>query len=78
MARGSGSGTREKKCVFCVDNIQDIDYTDVAKMRRFLTERGKILSHRITGTCAAHQRQLSKRVKTCRQAGLIPYVISGN
>lgn len=73
-----GSRTREKKCVFCVDNVSDIDYTDVVKMRRFLSERGKILPHRITGTCAEHQRKLSKRVKTCRQAGLIPYIITNS
>ncbi len=71
------SRSRKKLCNFCADNIQNIDFTDSGKMRRYLTERGKILPRRITGTCANHQRLLAKRVKTSRQAGLIPYVIAG-
>jgi small subunit ribosomal protein S18 len=68
---------RRKICNFCVDNIKNIDFTDANKMRRYLTERGKVLPRRITGTCAKHQRLLAVRVKTSRQAGLIPYVIAG-
>lgn len=71
------SRTRKKICNFCADNVKNIDFTEAAKMRRYLTERGKILPRRITGTCAKHQRLLAVRVKTSRQAGLIPYVISG-
>ncbi len=71
------SRTRKKVCNFCADNVVNIDFTEANKMRRYLTERGKILPRRITGTCAAHQRMLASRVKTSRQAGLIPYVISG-
>jgi small subunit ribosomal protein S18 len=69
--------TRKKICNFCADNVKNIDFMDANKMRRYLTERGKILPRRITGTCALHQRMLAVRVKTSRQAGLIPYVIAG-
>lgn len=71
------SRTRKKICNFCADNVIDIDFTDANKMKRYLTERGKILPRRITGTCAKHQRKLATRVKTARQAGLIPYIITG-
>ncbi len=70
------SRNRKKICNFCADQIENIDFMDAGKMRRYLTERGKILPRRITGTCAKHQRMLAKRVKTSRQAGLIPYVIA--
>lgn len=70
------SRSRKKVCNFCADNIKNIDFTDANRMRRYLTERGKILPKRITGTCAPHQRMLAKRIKTSRQAGLIPYVIA--
>ena len=50
---------RRKVCSFCVDKVEEIDYKDVAKLRKFITERGKILPRRITGTCAKHQRQLT-------------------
>lgn len=76
MAHDS-SRTRKKICNFCADNVKNIDFTDSGKMRRYLTERGKILPRRITGTCAKHQRMLCVRVKTSRQAGLIPYIIAG-
>lgn len=75
--RPDSNRNRKKICNFCADDIQNIDFTDVVKMRRYLTERGKILPRRITGTCAKHQRLLCCRVKTSRQAGLIPYVIAG-
>ena len=52
---------RKKVCAFCVDKVTSIDYKDTAKLRRYLSERGKILPRRTTGTCAAHQRQLTDR-----------------
>lgn len=55
MRRDRGRKPRRKVCVFCADHIDQIDYKDVAKLRRFTTERGKILPRRISGTCAAHQ-----------------------
>ena len=65
---------RRKVCSFCVDKITQIDYKDTAKLRRFLSERGKNLPLRTTGTCAAHQRQLSTAIKRARQIALLPYV----
>lgn len=65
---------RRKVCSFCVDKITTIDYKDAAKLRRFLSERGKILPRRTTGTCAAHQRQLTTAIKRARHVALLPYV----
>ena len=65
---------RRKVCSFCVDKITMIDYKDTAKLRRFLSERGKILPRRTTGTCAMHQRQLTEAIKRARQIALLPYV----
>ena len=65
---------RRKVCAFCVDKAQYIDYKDVAKLRRFLSERSKILPRRTTGTCAMHQRQLTEAIKRARQIALLPYV----
>ncbi len=65
---------RRKVCSFCVDKISAIDYKDAAKLRRFLSERGKILPRRTTGTCAAHQRQLTTAIKRARHVALLPYV----
>ena len=69
-----GRKGRRKVCSFCVDKITQIDYKDTAKLRRFLSERGKILPRRTTGTCAAHQRQLTTAIKRARQIALLPYV----
>ena len=65
---------RRKVCTFCVDKVTVIDYKDTAKLRRFLSERGKILPRRTTGTCAAHQRNLTTAIKRARQIALLPYV----
>ena len=65
---------RKKVCQFCVDKMTHIDYEDTAKLRRYLSERGKILPRRTTGTCAAHQRQLTVAIKRARQIALLPYV----
>lgn len=65
---------RRKVCSFCVDKITTIDYKDTAKLRRYLSERGKILPRRTTGTCAMHQRQLTEAIKRARQVALLPYV----
>ncbi len=65
---------RRKVCSFCVDKIAHIDYKDTAKLRRHLSERGKILPRRTTGTCAKHQRQLTTAIKRARQIALLPYV----
>ncbi|MGI6577302.1 MAG: 30S ribosomal protein S18 [Eubacteriales bacterium] len=65
---------RRKVCAFCVDKIQHIDYKDIARLRRFLSERSKILPRRMTGVCAAHQRQLTIAIKRARHIALLPYV----
>ena len=65
---------RRKVCAFCVDKVEHIDYKDAAKLRRYLSERGKILPCRMTGTCAAHQRQLTVAIKRARQIALLPFV----
>ena len=65
---------RRKVCAFCVDKVEMIDYKDAAKLRRFTSERAKILPRRTTGTCAMHQRQLTEAIKRARQIALLPYV----
>ena len=69
-----GKRSRRKVCSFCVDKVANIDYKDVAKLRRFLSERGKIVPRRVTGTCARHQRQLTVAIKRARHIALLPYV----
>ena len=66
---------RRKVCQFCVDRTQgEIDYKDVAKLRKFISERAKIIPRRVTGTCAKHQRELTTAIKRARQVALLPYV----
>jgi small subunit ribosomal protein S18 len=64
---------RRKPCQFCVDKIDKIDYKDIPRLRRMISERGKILPRRVTGTCAKHQRKLTTAVKRARQIALLPY-----
>ena len=71
--RGAGR-KRKKVCQFCVDKCEYIDYKDAAKLRRFISERSKILPRRTTGTCAMHQRQLTEAIKRARQIALLPFV----
>ena len=65
---------RRKVCMFCVDKIEAIDYKDIARLRRCMSERAKILPRRVTGTCARHQRQLTVAIKRARTIALLPYV----
>ena len=65
---------RRKVCNFCVEKAQSIDYKDVAKLKKYLAESGKILPRRMTGVCARHQRELAVAIKRARQMALIPYV----
>ena len=62
-----------KVCAFCVDKAESIDYKDVNKLRKFVTERGKILPRRISGTCAKHQRELTSSIKRSRNIALLPF-----
>ena len=64
---------KRRQCNFCADKIDGIDYKDVVRLRRYITERGKILPRRITGNCATHQRQLTSAVKRARVMALLPY-----
>ena len=65
---------RRKVCQFCEDKATSIDYKYTAKLRRYISERSKILPRRTTGTCAMHQRQLTEAIKRARQIALLPYV----
>ena len=65
---------RKKVCQFCADKTEVIDYKDVEKLRKYVTERGKILPKRITGTCAEHQRAVTTAIKRARIVALLPYV----
>jgi small subunit ribosomal protein S18 len=64
---------RRKVCQFCVDKIKEVDYKDIVRLRRFLSERGKIEPRRKTGTCAAHQRSLNVALKRARQLAMLPF-----
>ena len=64
---------KKKVCQFCQDKVQLIDYKDTMKLKRFVSERSKILPRRITGTCAKHQRQLTEAIKRARHIALLPY-----
>ena len=64
---------RKKVCSFCVDKVELIDYKDAGKLRRYITERGKILPRRISGNCAKHQRQVTVAIKRARNIALLPF-----
>ena len=72
--RRGGRKGRKKVCGFCVDKVESIDYKDIARLRRFISERAKILPRRVTGTCAHHQRELTVAIKRARHIALLPYV----
>ena len=64
---------RRKVCTFCVEKATAVDYKDVAKLKKFITEKGKILPRRMTGVCAKHQRMLAVAIKRARVAALLPF-----
>ncbi len=66
---------RRKVCRFCAEKVRDIDYKQIQILRTFITDGGKILSSRITGNCARHQRQLGRAIKRARNLALLPYVV---
>jgi len=70
-----GRRPRKKVCSFCVEKIEYIDYKDVQRLKKYITERGKILPRRISGNCARHQRQLTNAIKRARIIALLPFVI---
>ena len=65
---------RKKVCIFCQDKVTEIDYKDIAKLRKFTSERAKILPRRVSGNCARHQRQLTVAIKRARQMALRPSI----
>ena len=73
IKRERGRKPRRKVCSFCVDKAKDIDYKEVGKLHKFLTERGKILPRRISGNCACHQRQVTVAIKRARNIALLPF-----
>lgn len=68
-------GKRRKVCKLCVDKVQHVDYKDVNRLSRYITERGKILPRRISGNCAHHQRQVTTAIKNARVIALLPYTV---
>ena len=64
---------KRKRCYFCSKGIKEVDYKDVDVLKKFITERGRILPRRITGACAYHQRQLTKAIKRARYMALLPF-----
>lgn len=75
--RGIQSGGRRKPCPQCRDKIEQVDYKDISSLRRFISDKGKIRSRRITGACRRHQSQIAKAVKRARTLALLPYVNEG-
>ena len=73
MKRERGRKPKKKVCSFCVDKVEAIDYKDVPKLRRYVTERGKILPRRISGNCAKLQRQVTVAIKRARNIALLPF-----
>ncbi|OVE73609.1 30S ribosomal protein S18 [bacterium B13(2017)] len=64
---------KKKKCKFCLNSVVSVDYKDVARLRKYVTERGKIIGKRITGNCAKHQRNLTNAIKRARMLALLPF-----
>lgn len=73
MKRDRGRKQKKKICSFCVEKVENIDYKQHEKLKRFVTERGKVLPRRISGNCAGHQRQLTQAIKRARIMALVPY-----
>ncbi len=72
--RGDRGGQRRRYCHFCKDKVEEIDYKNYNQLKRYVSDRGKIRSRRVTGTCRRHQRQLAIAIKRAREMALLPYV----
>ena len=72
--KGGVGGGRRRSCQYCRDKVEFVDYKDIATLRKFISERGKIRSRRITGACRRHQNQIATAVKRARELALLPYV----
>lgn len=75
MRRERGRRPKRRVCSFCVDKIESIDYKDINRLKRYITERGKILPRRISGNCATHQRGLTAAIKRARIVALLPFTV---
>ncbi|HON42064.1 MAG TPA: 30S ribosomal protein S18 [Bacillota bacterium] len=73
MKRERGRRSRRRVCSFCVDKVEHVDYKDTARLRRYISERGKIMPRRISGNCAKHQRQVTLAIKRARHVALLPF-----
>ena len=73
--RPRGRRPKRRVCAFCVDKVEHIDYKDIGRLQRFLTERGKILPRRVSGNCARHQRALTRAIKRSRIVALLPFTL---
>jgi small subunit ribosomal protein S18 len=73
---GPGGSTRRKSCFFCKDKVEEVDYKNYNQLRRYVSEKGKIRSRRITGACRRHQRQVAVAVKRAREVALLPYAVN--
>ena len=77
-ARGGGGGfSRRKMCRFCADETVTMDYKNVAMLKHFITERGKLVPRRISGNCALHQRSMALAVRRARMIALVPFTVTG-
>ncbi len=75
--KGAPGSGRRKPCPYCRDKVDHVDYKDLSALRRFISERGKIRSRRITGACRRHQNQVARAIKRARELALLPYVGEG-
>ena len=66
---------RKKECRFCVDRVDEIDYKDIEKLKKYVSDRGKILPRRVTGNCAKHQRKVTEAIQRARHIALLPYIV---
>lgn len=67
---------RKKICAFCVDRVDSIDYKEVEKLKKYVSDKGKILPRRVTGTCAKHQRKVTEAIQRARHIALLPYTVN--
>ncbi len=75
MRKERGRRPKKKVCTFCVDKIERVDFKEASRLRRFISERGKMLPRRVSGNCAKHQRQLTTAIKRARIMALLPFTV---
>ena len=75
---GPAGAIKRRNCFFCKDKITEVDYKNITQLRRYISEKGKIRSRRITGACRRHQVQVAQAVKRAREMALLPYVAEGS